>query len=505
MTQRRKFAVFGGLLLVMLMATLDTQIVATALPTIVGDLDGVGQIAWVTTAYLLPLAVTTPLYGKLGDQFGRKPVLLFAIGCFLAGSVACGAAQSMGQLIAFRAMQGIGGGGLMASGFALLGDLFEPRERARYQGYSAAVFLVSSTGGPLVGGVVTEHIGWRWVFYLNLPLGIAAIAVIGALLVLPHPAYQAGRPSIDYPGALLLGGAVTCLVLLTGWAGTRYAWSSPTIVALGAGAVVLLVSWMLVERSAAEPIIPPRLFADRTFTLTIAVAVISGFTTLGLVQYQVLFLQNAAGATPTQAGLLVLAGTLGMVAASMGAGRVISRTGRYTWAPVASMALGAVATYLLSTMTAGTSWLVIGIYLLMAGLGGGFAQQVVTLIAQNAAPGRDLGVATSTVNFARMVGSSLGLAVFGAILGARLASAASITPQRLHALPVAARHEVAQAYADALSAVFLAAVPVLLAGLLAALLLPNLPLRGNDDAAGEPADDEATAPGGDETARAAST
>lgn len=269
MTHRRRLLVFGGLMLAGLMSSLDATVLGTALPAIVGDLGGLGRIGWVSTAYVLATSVTVPLSGRLGDLFGRRPVLLTGLLGFLAGSAACGAAPDMTWLIVFRAVQGAAAGCLMSSMFALTGELFEPRERARYQGYSAAIFAVSSIAGPLAGGFLTDHASWRWVFYLNLPLGLAATATIMLFLRLPKPR---SRLRIDYPGIVLLGSAVTCFTLVTSWAGTRYAWTSPVVLRLAAAAAVLFAVWVLAERTAAEPVIPPRLFRDRSFSVACAVA-----------------------------------------------------------------------------------------------------------------------------------------------------------------------------------------------------------------------------------------
>ncbi len=292
-----------GLLLAMLMASLDNTIVATALPTIVGDLGGLTEFAWVTTAYILTASIGTPLYGKLGDLYGRKPVFLFTLAVFLVGSALSGAAQSMGQLIAFRAVQGIGGGGLIVSAGTIYADLFSPEEQPRYQGYFTAVFGASSVVGPLLGGFVTDRWGWRWVFYLNLPLGALALLIAARALTLPR---RPGRPRIDVRGMVLLGGLVTCLVLLAAWGGARYAWDSPAIGGLGVGVLVLLVAWIRTERAAAEPVIPPRLFRDPIFAISTAVTILGGFALFGGGAFLPLFLQLVSGASATNAGLLLL-------------------------------------------------------------------------------------------------------------------------------------------------------------------------------------------------------
>ncbi|MGI5169307.1 MDR family MFS transporter [Spirillospora sp. CA-253888] len=460
MSRRHRLLVFGGLMLASLMSSLDATVLGTALPAIVGDLGGLDRLAWVSTAYVLASGVTLPLSGRLGDQFGRKPVLLTGLAAFLAGSAACGAAPSADWLIAFRAAQGAGAGCLLASMFAVTGELFEPRERAKYQGYSAVVFAVSAIAGPLVGGFLTEHASWRWAFYANLPLGLAALALVGVLLKLPRPE---GRPRIDYPGIVLLGAAVTCFTLLTGWAGTRYAWTSPVIGGLAAGTAVLAVVWVLAERRAAEPVIPLRLFRDRSFSVACAVAMVGGATGFGLAMYLPMFFQRVGGAGATHAGLLLVPMMLGLLASSMGAGRYIARTGRYHRLPAASMAVSLLGVLLLATVDAGTGRLTAGCYTAVLGFGAGLSQQVVMLIAQNAAPRRDLGAASSGVFTARMVGTAAGTAVFGGLLASRFAD------EMTWKAP-------AEAMAGAFHAVFLAAVPPLVAGLAAALLLRHVPL-----------------------------
>lgn len=459
----RALAVFGGLMLAMLVATLDTQIVATALPAIARNLSGIGQFAWVSTAYLLTLSVSTLLAGRLGDLLGRKPVLLAAIGVFLTGSAACGAAGSMSELIACRAIQGIGGGGITVSVFAVLGDLFEPRQRARFQGYSMAVFAVSSVTGPLIGGLITDHLGWRWVFYINLPVGLASAAILTRLLTRSASPASGTRSRIDYAGITVIAAAITCLVLLANWAGTRYAWTSATIAGLALGAVSLLAAFSVIERRAAEPVIPPRLLRNSTVAISTVVAFAAGFVGLGALNYLSLFLQRVTGTSAQSAGLLLLPLTAGLLAASVTAGQLISRTGRYRWYPAASMAVAAVAAYLLSTMDAMTSLVISAIFLGILGLGIGLSQNVVVLAAQASAPQHQLGAATSVVTFARTLGASFGIAAFGAVLN--------------HGLAASSGRASPAAYAHALSGVFLTAIPVLLAGLAASLLLKNVPLR----------------------------
>ncbi|MFF4236678.1 MDR family MFS transporter [Actinomadura geliboluensis] len=487
MPRRHRLAVFGGLLLAGLMSSLDATVLGTALPAIVGDLGGLDRIAWVSTAYVLATSVTVPLSGRLGDLFGRRTILLTGLLGFLAGSAACGAAPSMTWLIVFRVMQGAAAGCLMSSMFALTGDLFEPRERAKYQGYSAVIFAVSSIAGPLLGGFLTDHASWRWVFYVNLPLGIAATATTVLFLRLARPA---GRPRVDYPGIVLLGAAVTCFTLFTSWAGTRYAWGSPAVLGLAAGSAALFAAWVLAERRAAEPIIPPRLFRDRSFGVACAVAAVGGATGFGLATYLPMFFQVVGGVDATRSGLLLLPMMAALLAASMGAGRHIHRTGRYHRLPAASMAVSGAGIALLATMDAGTGLVAAGCYMAVLGFGAGLSQQVVMLIAQNAAPPRDLGAASSGVFATRMLGTAAGMAVFGAIVANRFAEevvrrvpdgripafADAVRPEVLATLPEPVRDGVAAAFADAFSTLFVTALPVVAVGLAAALLLRHVPL-----------------------------
>ncbi|WP_433471999.1 MDR family MFS transporter [Spirillospora sp. CA-142024] len=494
MSRRHRLLVFAGLMLAGLMSSLDATVLGTALPAIVGDLGGLGRLAWVSTGYVLATSVTVPLSGRLGDLFGRRPILLIGLLGFMAGSAACGAAPTMTWLIVFRVVQGAAAGCLMSSMFALTGDLFEPRERAKYQGYSALIFAVSSIAGPLAGGFLTDHASWRWVFYVNLPLGLAATATTVLFLRLPRPD---GRPRIDYPGIVLLGAAVTCFTLFTSWAGTRYAWGSPVVLALAAGSAVLFAAWALAERTAAEPVIPPRLFRDRSFGVACVIAAVGGATGFGLATYLPMFFQVVGGVGATRSGLLLLPMMAALVAASMAAGRYIHRTGRYHRLPAASMAVSAAGVALLASMDAGTGLFTAGCYMAVLGFGAGLSQQVVMLIAQNAAPRADLGAASSGVFATRMLGTAAGMAVFGAIVANRFAEEVgrrvpagqvpafddAVRPEVLDTLPAPVRDGVAEAFADAFSTLFLVALPVLAAGLAAALLLRHVPLTsgGRED------------------------
>ena len=495
--RRGAFVALLALLLGMLLAQLDQNVVATALPTIVGDLGGLSYFAWVTTAYILAVGVTTPLYGKLGDLHGRKPLFLFAIAAFLLGSALCGVAQTMGQLVAFRVLQGVGGSGLIVSAITIYADLFGPEDRARYAGFFGALFVVSSVAGPLLGGVLTDTLGWRWVFYVNVPVGALAFAIAAFALRLPRTHSGEERPRLDYAGAGLLAGLATCVVLLTTWGGTRFAWGSPIVAGLCAGAVALLVAWVFVERSATEPVVPPRLFGDRTFSVATAVTFLGGFSLFGGVFFVPLFLQFVSGASATDSGLLLLPLTGGVLVVSLFAGPLIVRLGGVRWFGVAGMSASALGVWLFSTLGPDTGRVLSGTYLVLIGVGFGLVMQVYTLAVQNTAASRDMGSAVSTLTFARQIGGAIGASTFGAIFASRLASelasrlsegaaarlsgGTSLTPEALKELPTVLQGAVVRGYAGALSTVFVVAAAVLAIGLLVALFLGDVPLRGSPD------------------------
>ena len=496
----RVLLAFTGLVLGLLLATLDQSIVATALPTVVGKLGGTGYFAWVITAYILASSVTTPLYGKLGDLLGRKRIYLFAVVLFLVGSVLCSISQTMLQLVAARALQGLGAGGLLVTVFAVIADLFDPKQRAKYQGYAAGVFALSSVGGPLAGGTLTDHFGWRSAFIVNLPVGVVALALVLLYLSPTRPEGATGLRELDYLGTVLLGGAVTCIALVTTWGGTKYAWSSSVILLLTAGAIVLLAAWVLAERRAQDPIIPLQLFRDSTFVIASTVALLGGFVILSAVNFLPLFLQLVTGASATKSGLLLLPMMFGLFIAAGVSGKVVSKTGRYKWYPVASMAVTAIAMFLLSTMSVDTNRAVAIFYMFLLGIGSGLSMQVVVVAVQNTAEKRDLGAATATVTFARLLGSSLGAALFGAVLAARLkteiprhlpadgaqrlGSGGTITPSSLDGLPNTIRHGLAIAYGNSLDTVFLVTVPVALAGLVIAIFMKDIQLEDDGEELG---------------------
>jgi EmrB/QacA subfamily drug resistance transporter len=419
------YTVFGALMLGMFLAALDQTIVATALPTIVGELGGLNHLSWVVTSYLVATTASTPLYGKLGDLYGRKLLFAIAIVIFLIGSALSGASQSLSELIGFRALQGIGAGGLMVGAQAIIADIVPARERGRYMGLIGSVFAVSSVAGPLLGGFFVDSLSWRWVFYVNLPIGAVALAVVILRLHLPRSRTE---HRIDWLGAALLTTAVVCLVLLTTWGGAQYAWSSGTIIGLGVATVVLAAAFALVERHAAEPLMPPGLFAGRGFTVAVALGFLVGLAMFGALTFLPLYLQVVRGASPTGSGLLLVPLMVGLLTASIASGRRISRTGRYRWFPIVGSATLAIGMLLLTRLGVSTPYVVTAVTMIVIGTGIGLFMQVVILVAQNDAPPEQVGTATSTATFFRSIGGSVGVAIFGAIFSARLTSGLAALP-----------------------------------------------------------------------------
>jgi EmrB/QacA subfamily drug resistance transporter len=489
LTGRALWTVFGALMLGMFLAALDQTIVSTALPTIVGDLGGLSHLSWVVTAYLLAATVSTPIYGKLGDMYGRKPVFLVAILIFLAGSMLAGLSQTMDELIGFRALQGIGAGGLMVGAQAIIADIVSPRERGRYMGLIGSVFAVASVAGPLLGGFLVDNLSWRWVFYVNVPIGALAVAIVVFRLHLHTPPT---RHRIDYVGAALLTGGVGSLVLLTTWGGNEYAWGSPTIVGLAIAGVALLALFVWQERRAAEPLLPLGLFRSPVFDVANAMGFTIGMAMFGAIIFIPLFLQLVYGASPTSSGLRLLPLMAGLLVAAILSGRAISRIGRYKVFPITGTAILVVGMYLLSRLTVGTAPWVASVYMLVVGVGIGLVMQVLVLVVQNDARPDEIGVATSTATFFRSVGGSFGVAIFGAIFASRLAAqieqlpggvakrltgGVHLTPQQAKHLPPAVHDDFLRAFSHALHGVFLWGMVMALVPFALSWFLKEVPLR----------------------------
>ncbi|MDX3489030.1 MDR family MFS transporter [Streptomyces sp. ID05-18] len=493
-SHRSVLVAIGALLLGMLLAALDQTIVSTALPTIVSELGGLDHLSWVVTAYLLAATAATPLWGKLGDQYGRKKLFQTAIVIFLIGSALCGVAQNMPQLIGFRALQGLGGGGLMVLSMAIVGDLVAPRERGKYQGLFGAVFGVTSVLGPLLGGFFTEHLSWRWVFYINLPIGVVALVVIAAVLHIP---VRREKHIIDYLGTFLIASVATALVLVASLGGTTWAWSSPQIIGFAVLAVVLLVAFVAVERRAVEPVLPLKLFRMRTFALVAVISFVIGFAMFGAMTYLPTFLQVVHDITPTMSGVHMLPMVFGLLITSTGSGQIVSRTGRWKVFPILGTAITAVGLLLLHQLDENSSTWLMSAYFFVFGAGLGLVMQVLVLVAQNSVSYQDLGVATSGVTFFRSIGSAFGVAIFGTIFANRLtgqltdalagqslptgvdAGRLAADPRAIGQLPADLRPSVLGAYSTSITDVFLYAVPVVLLAFVLAWFLREDKLRGS--------------------------
>lgn len=486
-----------ALMMAMLLAALDQTIVATALPRIATDLHGLNKLSWVATAYLLTSAISTPLYGKIGDQFGRKKIFQFAIVVFLAGSALCGLAQNMNQLVAFRALQGIGAGGLMSLSMTIIGDIVSPRQRGKYLGYFGAVFGISSVAGPLLGGFFTDSLSWRWVFYVNLPLGIMALSAIATRLHLP---VKKGDHKIDYIGALLLAASVIPIILATVWGGVTHPWGSATILGLFAGGIIASLIFVLWERRqpVAEAILPMHLFKNDIFSVSVLLSLLAGIALFSAILFIPEYQQVVRGYSAVKSGLWLLPLVLGMLTMLIGTGRLITKWGHYRIFPIIGTLITALGLWLFSHLTLHTTQLQLGIWMVILGMGLGSFMQVMTLAVQNAVPRAELGVATGTATFFRSMGSSLGGAVFGAILTNRLTfhlkqllpnfsseSSANlshsvvtgVTPASINKLPPSISHDIYQAFVMSFHDMFLIAVPVVLLAFVAALFLRETPLR----------------------------
>lgn len=524
MSHRQIMVVFSGLMLGMLLAALDQTIVSTALWTIVQDLDPVNGLAhqsWVVTAYLLASTVVTPIYGKLADLYGPKKIFMFSITLFLAGSALCGMSQNMGELIAFRALQGLGGGGLMALVFTIIGVVVPPRDRGKYQGYFGGVFMLAMVAGPLVGGFFTDrsHLfgvtGWRWIFYVNIPIGIIALIVVSIVLQVRSSQI---KHKIDYLGAGLVAAGASMLLLVTEWGGKNYAWGSPAIIALIAGGVALLTFFVFWEmKVASEPILPMHLFRNSVFTVSNVIAFVLGIAMIGSLIYVSLYLQLVVGYSPTMAGLAILPMMVGVMPASIIAGRMISKIGKYRPFPIAGTAVAAVGMFLMSRINEHTSATERGIYMFVLGTGLGLVMPVLTLAVQNALPFKEIGTGTSANLFFRNMGGSFGTAVFGAILTNRLSyyiaqdlgpkasafntggNATGIGRKSLDALNVknpGIEASVLHSFVQAMSVVFAVAAGIMAVGFVLSLFLKQVELRTaggpkpegtTDDAAGDEA------------------
>ncbi|PJJ04978.1 EmrB/QacA subfamily drug resistance transporter [Streptomyces sp. 2333.5] len=483
----------SGLIIAMLLAQLDNMIVAPAMPTIVGDLGGLKHLPWVTTGYVLTSTVATPIWGKLGDLLGRKGTFSASVAVFIAGSALCGLSQSMGQLIAFRALQGLGAGGLVVGIMAILGEMLSPRERGKYQGVMMAVAPVSMIGGPLVGGYITDHLTWRWAFYVNLPLGAMALLVIAVTLRLPGRKRQQVR--IDWGGAALLTTWISALVLLTSFGGSQYAWGSWQIIALAAIAAVGFLGFIIVERRAVEPVMPLGAFRSRNFILGAGLSFLAGLALFGAVTFLPQYQQFVQGASATHSGLLLLPLMAGAMLFSLGTGQIISRTGRYRFWPIFGSFSMATGLALLATLDTNSSRFMTAVYMAFVGVGMGCLLQTTMTIAQNSVAPTDLGAASATVTFSRNMGGSLGVSILGSLytsrlteslshqpeaIGGRLANGAQLTPDKFLSLPAVTQHAFAKGVTSGMTSTYALAAILSMFGFLASWFIRHQPLRGRD-------------------------
>ena len=472
--------------MVLLLASLDQTIVSTALPTIVGEIGGIAHLSWIVTSYLLATTVVIPLYGKLGDIYGRRPVLLTAITIFLAGSALCGMAQNLPELIAFRAIQGLGGGGLIVTTMAVIGDIVSPRERGRYQGFFGGVFGLSTVIGPLLGGFFVDHLTWRWIFYINLPLGLIALAVINVTFRTPH---QPSHPTIDYAGAALLTVALTGIVLITSLGGTLIHTAPVSLFALVLVSAAALIAFVRIEYVTTHPLLPPSLFKNQTFVVAITIGFIIGAALFGSITLLPTYFQVVKGVEPTAAGLYMTPMMLGVFVSSMTSGQIITWTGRYKIFPICGTALMTLALFLLSHLSLATNSLTASAYMLLLGVGLGMVMQILVMAVQNAVAYEQLGVATSGTTLFRSIGGSMGAALFGGIFSVILESrihnllpdapAGLTSPTAIAALAEPLRSTYLGYFVDALHPVFLTATGLSALAFLLSFALVEIPLRSS--------------------------
>jgi EmrB/QacA subfamily drug resistance transporter len=499
--RREVLIILPGLLLAIMLAMLDQLVVSTALPRIVGDLGGVTHLSWVVTAYVLAATVTTPLYGKLGDLYGRKRWLMTAIVIFLAGSALSGLAHSMDQLIAFRALQGLGAGGLLVGAIATIGDLVSPRERGQYMGYIMGVMTLAMIAGPLVGGYITDNFSWRWIFYINMPIGGAALLYLAATLRVPRLRVE---HKIDYAGAVTLAIAATSIILMTTWGGTQYAWGSVQVIGLAVLAILSTAAFLAIEARAAEPILPLNVFRNRNFSLAIAMSFLLGLVLFGALTFLPLYQQTVQHLSATESGLMLIPMMLGSTVTALIAGQVTTKTGRYKALPIVGAGVMTVGMYLLTGIGLHTSLLTIGIYFAVIGLGMGFLMQITTLVAQNSVAPQEMGVASSSRTFFQQIGGSLGVAAFGAVFAQRLVESltahlpgthmsvkgAQLDPATVNHLPTLIRADFFVAITHAVTSVFWLVVPAAAIVFGLAWLIKEVPLRGQAPVAEQPATPE---------------